>query len=88
MDTLRRLIGMPRRLPPPAFPEDDVYPVHLQDENFRHIVMVSTMRFNDVLDPEKLHYALSQLLNIGDWRKLGGRLRLKEDGKLDIHSIP
>jgi hypothetical protein len=35
------------------------------------------MRFNDVLDAEKLHDALSELLEIGDWRKLGGRLRFK-----------
>jgi hypothetical protein len=77
MDMLSRFmgIGKPRQLPAQAFPEDDIYPLHLQDYNFRRLLMVSTMRFDDVLDAEKLHNALSQLLKIGDWRKLGGRLR-------------
>jgi hypothetical protein len=35
------------------------------------------MRFNDVLDAEKLADALSRLLEIGDCNKLGGRLRFK-----------
>ncbi|KAE8321612.1 hypothetical protein BDV39DRAFT_210539 [Aspergillus sergii] len=43
------------------------------------------MHFNDVLDAEKLHNALSKLLEIGDWRKLGGRLRIKQNGKLEIY---
>ncbi|CZR65591.1 uncharacterized protein PAC_15491 [Phialocephala subalpina] len=85
MDMLRRFMGMPRQLPAPAFPEDDVYPLHLQDYNFRRLLMVSTMRFDDVLDAEKLHNALSQLLEIGDWRKLGGRLRSDGGGKMEIH---
>ncbi|EEU38068.1 uncharacterized protein NECHADRAFT_48023, partial [Fusarium vanettenii 77-13-4] len=40
---------------------------------------------NDVLDPEKLHSSLAKLLEIGDWRKFGGRLRLNEDDRLEIH---
>ncbi len=43
----------------------------------RGIVVTWTLRFNDVLDPEKLHASLSRLLEIGDWRKVGGRLRKK-----------
>jgi hypothetical protein len=35
------------------------------------------MRFNDVLDPKQLNNALLRLLGIGDWKKLGGRLRFK-----------
>ena len=58
---------------------DDVYPVHMLDDNktLRGIVVTWTLHFNDVLDPEKLHSSLSRLLDIGDWRKVGGRLRLK-----------
>ncbi|KAM4066509.1 transcriptional regulator sdnM [Hirsutella rhossiliensis] len=67
--------------------DDDVYPVHVFDDAKVNRKLLSwVMRFNDVLDPERLHAALSRLLEIGDWRKLGGRLRLKETGKLEIHA--
>ncbi|TVY60864.1 Transcriptional regulator sdnM [Lachnellula suecica] len=85
MDMLRRLMGVTRHPPGPAFPEEEVYPLHLQDYNFRRLLMVMTMRFDDVLDAEKLNKALSQLLETGDWRKLGGRLRSDGAGKLEIH---
>lgn len=41
----------------------------------RNIIIGWTLRFDDILDAEKLSAALSRLLEIGDWRKLGGRLR-------------
>jgi hypothetical protein len=75
MDLLRRFMGWPRQTHAPAFLDDEVYPLHLQDYTFRQLLMVSTLRFDEVLDAEKLRNALSQLLEIGDWRKLGGRLR-------------
>lgn len=34
-----------------------------------------TMQFNDVLDPSKLEAGLDQLLDTGEWRQLGARLR-------------
>jgi hypothetical protein len=57
---------------------DQVYPLHMLDDTktLRGIVVTWTLRFDDVLDADKLHDALSRLLDIGDWRKLGGRLRL------------
>lgn len=57
---------------------DDIYPVHMLDDTktLRDIVVTWTLRFNDVLDPDKLQTSLSRLLEIGDWRKIGGRLRL------------
>lgn len=52
------------------------YPVHLMDgSKLNHKVLGWTMRFDDVLDAEMLHSALTRLLGMGDWRKLGGRLR-------------
>jgi hypothetical protein len=58
--------------------EEDTYPVHTLDDIDGNRKFVSwTMLFNDVLDAGKLHNALSTLLEIGDWRKLGGRLRVK-----------
>ena len=58
--------------------EDDVYPLHaLDDIKSNHIFLSWIMRFNDVLDAKILYDALSRLLEVGDWRKLGGRLRFK-----------
>lgn len=58
--------------------EDDVYPLHALDDIKSNRVFLSwIMRFNDVLDAKILYDALSRLLEIGDWKKLGGRLRFK-----------
>nr|POF04447.1 hypothetical protein CFP56_55928 [Quercus suber] len=49
--------------------EDDyVYPVHMLDDLAAHrsIVMGWTLRFNDVLNADQLHNALTKLLEIGD----------------------
>lgn len=56
----------------------DTYPLHgLDDTTFHRTLISRLMRFNDVLDPDKLYQALLRLFEIGDWRKLGGRLRIK-----------
>lgn len=80
MAALWRLLGAsPARSPPPAVESDDIYPVHMLDDTktLRDIVVTWTLRFNDVLDADNLYASLSRLLEIGDWRKVGGRLRLK-----------
>lgn len=53
------------------------YPLHPLDNlsGTRNIFVSWVMRFNDVLDADKLHQSLSRLLEMGDWRKLGGRIR-------------
>ncbi|KAH7176047.1 hypothetical protein EDB81DRAFT_674606 [Dactylonectria macrodidyma] len=89
MDTLRYYLGLEAasRRQPPKVETDDVYQVHFLDDlpSYRAMVLSWTLRFNDVLDAEKLHNALVKLLEIGDWRKLGGRVRARPDGKLEIH---
>lgn len=62
---------------PQRVPTDEVLPMHHFDDNAinRSIILAWTLRFNDVLDADKLHDGLARLLEIGDWRKLGGRLR-------------
>lgn len=65
---------------PAQFTEDIVYPVHLHDANFAKVLMVCTMRFDSVLDAAKLHSSLTRLLEIGDWKKVGGRLRRNVGG--------
>ena len=56
---------------------DDVVPLHFFDDLniYRAIVLNFALRFDDVLDHEKLRLALVRLMQIGDWRKLGARLR-------------
>ncbi|CAM1503471.1 Fc.00g010620.m01.CDS01 [Cosmosporella sp. VM-42] len=88
METLWRLLGvLPPKAPPAPVETDDIYPLHMLDDTktLRDIVVTWTLRFNDVLDADKLHVSLSRLLEIGDWRKVGGRLRLNEKGELEIH---
>ncbi|KAK1754792.1 hypothetical protein QBC47DRAFT_226401 [Echria macrotheca] len=87
MDALRRLLGASPARSPTRVDTDDVYPLHMLDDTrtLRGIVVTWTLRFNDVLDADKLHASLSTLLEIGDWRKLGGRLRLRENGELELH---
>ncbi|KAK7415701.1 hypothetical protein QQX98_005736 [Neonectria punicea] len=88
MDAVRWLLGLqPRRIQPATIQTDDVFPVHFFDDTktYRSMILTWTLRFNDVLDPEKLHDALARLLETGDWRKLGGRLRLNADGRLVLH---
>ena len=56
--------------------EPDIYPVHRLDRMKVYQTFVATvMLFNDVLDADMLNASLSKLLKIGDWRKLGGRLK-------------
>jgi hypothetical protein len=72
----------------PAFPvpsDDDVYPLYINDCTHQGSSITLLMRFNDVLDPEKLHASLAHLLEIGDWRKLGGRSRSDKAGEYIIH---
>lgn len=77
---LRRITGSSNNETSPSIHHDDVvYPLHMLDDTktLRNIVVAWTLRFDHVLDVEKLHDSLSRLLEIDDWRMLGGRLRLK-----------
>ncbi|KAL4915399.1 hypothetical protein BDW62DRAFT_219407 [Aspergillus aurantiobrunneus] len=87
MIALRRLFGVPSaRAPPPTVESDDIYPVHMLDssQTLQGIVAGWTLRFNNVLDADMLHASLSGLSEIGDWGKISGRLRLKDNGALEI----
>lgn len=67
-----------RHLPGANLVPGDIYPLYPFDSDKTNRCFVSwLMRFNDVLDPEQLNNALARLLEIGDWKKLGGRLRWK-----------
>ncbi|KAI1052350.1 hypothetical protein LB507_007552 [Fusarium sp. FIESC RH6] len=69
---------------------DYVYRTHMMDNvsMLRQMIMAWTMLFDEVLNPEKLHQSLTELLQIGDWKKLGGRLKFgnNTNGHLEIHS--
>ncbi|KAK5993545.1 O-acetyltransferase PaAT-2 [Cladobotryum mycophilum] len=85
MAWIQRLLW-PQPAPPTLHESDIIYPTHFLDDlpGARDLIMTWTMRFNDVLDPDMLHTSLAKLLEVGDWRKLGGRLR-RQDGKLQLH---
>lgn len=42
----------------------------------REQVLITTLQFDDILDPELLRVSLVKLINCEGWTKLGGRLRL------------
>lgn len=72
------LLSKPKPQAPPRVPTDKVVPLHYTDDNRinRAIIMLFMMKFDDVLDPDKLRFALEKLLSRDDWRKLGARMRL------------
>ncbi|KAH7308621.1 hypothetical protein B0I35DRAFT_442309 [Stachybotrys elegans] len=80
------MIGGTQRVPPTA-PADEVLSVHPFDDTatMRGFTLVWTFRFDDVLDPDMLGKSLSELLSMDGWRKLGGRLRVGSNGKVEIH---
>ena len=41
----------------------------------RSVLLYITLRFDNVLDPERLRRSLERLMELGDWRKLGARIR-------------
>lgn len=67
-----------RKVPLHDQADDHIYPVHLLDgTSIQHVVFTAFLRFNDVLDAQRIHDAVLKLLQIGDWKKVGGRLRHK-----------
>ncbi|KAL6914752.1 hypothetical protein FSST1_012512 [Fusarium sambucinum] len=88
MNTIKRMFGLDtqdQKLY--IFEDDDIYPATLLDDTKaqRDMILHWTFHFNDVLDAEKLRNSLATLLEIGDWRKLGGRYRINLQGKAEFH---
>jgi len=63
---------------PPLVATDRIVPLSQEDDTQinRDLILNFMMRFDSVLDAEKLYSALERLLNRPDWKKLGARLRL------------
>lgn len=57
---------------------DDVLTLHSFDDTALNRIMAVTgmLRYDAVLDADKLRDSLVDLLHIGEWKKLRGRLRL------------
>lgn len=70
---VRSLLGFAKPSPRPH----ETYPVHFIDPTpiLRDSIITYTFRYNCILEPAKLHDALTRLLKAEDWRKLSGRLR-------------
>lgn len=58
--------------------------MHMLDDTqgCRDYMVALTFRFDDVLDAEKLRASLARLLELGDWKKLGGRLQFNVRAEL------
>ncbi|KAM0492309.1 hypothetical protein ACHAP8_009994 [Fusarium lateritium] len=88
MNTIRRIFGLRTKDDQSSiFDDDDIYQATLLDDTRaqRDMILHWTFHFNDVLDTEKLRTSLAKLLEIGDWRKLGGRYRINAQGKAEFH---
>ncbi|KAE8414441.1 hypothetical protein BDV36DRAFT_311814 [Aspergillus pseudocaelatus] len=72
---------------PKRVPTDTVVPLSFADDQplLRRISVNITYRFDDVLDTEVLRLSLERLLELDGWRRLGARLRLNDNGKLEYH---
>jgi hypothetical protein len=85
---IRLLFGQkPAR--PAIIPTDTIISMHsLDDTSFlRSLVLDFTLRFDDALDPEKLSAALVRLMELGNWRKLGARLRMNVKDTAQINAL-
>lgn len=67
---------------PARNPTDDVFLVHELDacDDVANMVVWTMLRFDEVLDAEMLRDSLARLATIGDWRKLGARIRKNVSG--------
>ena len=85
LDFIRAILSGGKPTRPARVPTDEILPLHEFDGRMqvRSIIMGWTMRFDDVLDADKLNTTLCRLLEIGAWRKLGGRLRERVSRKSD-----
>ncbi|KAL2826220.1 hypothetical protein BDW59DRAFT_161059 [Aspergillus cavernicola] len=80
MELLRHLMGWQSQ-EPTKVPTDTVIPLpRLPPYHFHKVELV--LKFDRVLDPDKLRGSLDRLLEMGNWRQLGGRLRRRKVGKL------
>ena len=72
---------------PKSVDGDHIYQTHFLDNIsvYEKLVFATTWYFNDVLDVDKLHDALTELLTKGDWKKLAGRFRRGQNRKLELH---
>jgi len=63
---------------PPTVSTDTIVPVHFFDDNAinRSVLLYITLRFDAVLDPERLRHGLERLMETGEWSKLGARVRM------------
>lgn len=69
--------GSQSDMAPPIVEGDRILPMHLFDDTTanNNVLLSVTLCFDKVLHPDRIHSALVRLLQIGEWRKLGGRLR-------------
>jgi hypothetical protein len=74
---------------PERVPTDIVIPLHELDDTKTHraLCVDFSLRFDNVLDVEKLVGALERLIEKPGWRKLGARLRLNVCAQHDCRKM-
>ncbi|KAE8153638.1 hypothetical protein BDV25DRAFT_149191 [Aspergillus avenaceus] len=72
---------------PTKIPTDTVVPVAYWDQqkHSRAACLHFTYRFEDVLSKDELRSSLNRLFDIGNWHRLGARLRENDNGRLEYH---
>ncbi|KAK4185473.1 transcriptional regulator sdnM [Podospora australis] len=72
---------------PATVPTDTIVPLNSMDDTDinRSLALAWGLRFDDVLDPEMLRSSLEKLFARKDWGRLGARMRLNAQGKLEYH---
>ncbi|KAL3457935.1 hypothetical protein BJX64DRAFT_292693 [Aspergillus heterothallicus] len=76
----------PQRRQPPKVPTDTVVPLHGWAPSYE-VVMELAFKYDDVLDASALRNALERLLEINNWRELGGRLRYSGSARNRMYEL-
>lgn len=68
---------------PEVVPTDKIIPLRCHDDSkpLRENVFNLSFRFHAELDESRLHSSLARLVEIGEWKILGARLRLNVSDK-------
>ncbi|KAK2037678.1 hypothetical protein LZ31DRAFT_635890 [Colletotrichum somersetense] len=87
LDWMMRLLKGFNNRPPKTIPTDRVVQLSAIDSspNLRNTILNWSTCFYDVLDADMLRDSLQELLKMGNWRSLGGRLRLNSAGHVELH---
>ncbi|KAH8179932.1 transferase family protein [Sarocladium implicatum] len=87
MSFLKRLLLSQSPVRPRLYETDEIQPVHILDDVniLAEYDLFWIFPFREVLDADLLGRSLSEVIETGDWRRLGGRFRRNAAGRTEIH---